>query len=145
MMIVDVRSSIYDVNIAFAVNYRNLKARILILRFEQKDLRIEGRNIGFDDYMNLVLDDAEKVNIKKKSRKTLGENDEHYVDQLNIGLSVLLILPLVYLHYPDSNLEADDFMIEEVLQKANASYAGYGIVHFDSIHLLVPLFVWVAV
>ena len=27
---------------------------------------------GFDEYMNLVLDDAEEVHIKKKSRKTLG-------------------------------------------------------------------------
>ncbi|KAH1255334.1 Small nuclear ribonucleoprotein E [Glycine max] len=49
-----------------------LKARIQIWLFEQKDLRIEGRIIGFDEYMNLVLDDAEEVNVKKKSRKTLG-------------------------------------------------------------------------
>ncbi|KAA3468390.1 small nuclear ribonucleoprotein E-like [Gossypium australe] len=62
------------------------KARIQIWLFEQKDLRIEGRIIGtsqgtlpekviepgFDEYMNLVLDDAEEVNVKKKSRKSLG-------------------------------------------------------------------------
>ncbi|KAK3411172.1 hypothetical protein EUGRSUZ_J03147 [Eucalyptus grandis] len=48
------------------------KARIQIWLFEQKDLRIEGRIIGFDEYMNLVLDDAEEVNVKKKTRKTLG-------------------------------------------------------------------------
>ncbi|OIS97104.1 hypothetical protein A4A49_04200 [Nicotiana attenuata] len=48
------------------------KARIQIWLFEQKDLRIEGRIIGFDEYMNLVLDDAEEVNVKKKSRKQLG-------------------------------------------------------------------------
>ncbi|KAL5102318.1 hypothetical protein RYX36_006645, partial [Vicia faba] len=35
----------------------------LIFRFLQS---------GFDEYMNLVLDDAEEVNVKKKSRKTLG-------------------------------------------------------------------------
>ncbi|KAF7123178.1 hypothetical protein RHSIM_Rhsim12G0214100 [Rhododendron simsii] len=49
-----------------------MKARIQIWLFEQKDLRIEGRIIGFDEYMNLVLEDAEEVNIKKKSRKALG-------------------------------------------------------------------------
>ncbi|CAN0890505.1 Small nuclear ribonucleoprotein E [Linum grandiflorum] len=49
-----------------------IKARIQIWLFEQKDLRIEGRIIGFDEYMNLVLDDAEEVNVKKKSRKSLG-------------------------------------------------------------------------
>ncbi|KAH9297165.1 hypothetical protein KI387_028847, partial [Taxus chinensis] len=48
------------------------KARIQIWLFEQKDLRIEGRIIGFDEYMNLVLEDAEEVSIKKKTRKVLG-------------------------------------------------------------------------
>lgn len=28
---------------------------------------------GFDEYMNLVLDEAEEVNVKKKTRKVLGE------------------------------------------------------------------------
>ncbi|KAL4560100.1 hypothetical protein LXL04_032249 [Taraxacum kok-saghyz] len=50
----------------------NDKARIQIWLFEQKDLRIEGRIIGFDEYMNLVLEDAEEVSIKKKTRKALG-------------------------------------------------------------------------
>ena len=27
---------------------------------------------GFDEYMNLVLDDAEELSIKKKTRKALG-------------------------------------------------------------------------
>uniref|UniRef100_A0A0E0LR84 Small nuclear ribonucleoprotein E n=1 Tax=Oryza punctata TaxID=4537 RepID=A0A0E0LR84_ORYPU len=48
------------------------KARIQIWLFEQKDLRIEGRIIGFDEYMNLVLDDAEEINVKKDTRKSLG-------------------------------------------------------------------------
>ncbi|KAK8916737.1 hypothetical protein KSP39_PZI022258 [Platanthera zijinensis] len=30
---------------------------------------------GFDEYMNLVLDDADEVNVKKNTRKPLGEND----------------------------------------------------------------------
>ncbi|KAI3904687.1 hypothetical protein MKW98_014867, partial [Papaver atlanticum] len=49
------------------------KARIQIWLFEQKDTRIEGRIIGFDEYMNLVLDEAEEVNIKKNTRKSLGK------------------------------------------------------------------------
>ncbi|XP_027903716.1 small nuclear ribonucleoprotein E-like [Vigna unguiculata] len=48
------------------------KARIRISFFQEKELRIEGRLVGFDDSMNLVLDDAEEVNIEKKTRKTLG-------------------------------------------------------------------------
>ncbi|KAF6149055.1 hypothetical protein GIB67_018633 [Kingdonia uniflora] len=31
-----------------------------------------GFSLGFDEYMNLVLDDAEEVNIKKKTKKPLG-------------------------------------------------------------------------
>ncbi|URD87064.1 Small nuclear ribonucleoprotein E, partial [Musa troglodytarum] len=49
-----------------------IKARIQIWLFEQKDLRIEGRIIGFDEYMNLVLEEAEELNVKKKTRKPLG-------------------------------------------------------------------------
>ncbi|GKA09968.1 small nuclear ribonucleoprotein E-like protein [Tanacetum coccineum] len=46
------------------------KTRIQIWLFQQKDLRIEGRIIGFDEYMNLVLDEAEEVSIKKKKKPT---------------------------------------------------------------------------
>ena len=33
---------------------------------------IEGQIVGFDEYMNLVLDEAEEVNKKKGTRKTIG-------------------------------------------------------------------------
>merc|ERR1711868_283330 len=48
------------------------KARIQIMLYENTDMRIEGRIIGFDEYMNLVLDDAEEISRKKESRKALG-------------------------------------------------------------------------
>mmetsp|Transcript_30651 Transcript_30651/g.61558 ORF Transcript_30651/g.61558 Transcript_30651/m.61558 type:complete len:88 (+) Transcript_30651:129-392(+) len=48
------------------------KTRIQVWLYENTDLRIEGRIIGFDEYMNLVLDDAEEMSIKKKTRKSLG-------------------------------------------------------------------------
>ena len=48
------------------------KAKIQIWLYDQSDLRIEGRIIGFDEYMNLVLDDAEEVSVKRNSRKALG-------------------------------------------------------------------------
>jgi len=48
------------------------KARIQIWLFEQKDMRIEGRIIGFDEYMNLVLEDAEEISVKRKTCKPLG-------------------------------------------------------------------------
>jgi small nuclear ribonucleoprotein E len=36
------------------------------------NLRLEGHIVGFDEYMNLVLDDAEEYHMRTKSRKTLG-------------------------------------------------------------------------
>ena len=42
--------------------------------YEQVNMRIEGCIIGFDEYMNLVLDDAEEIHSKTKSRKQLGKN-----------------------------------------------------------------------
>lgn len=48
------------------------KQKIQIWLFDQTDLRIEGRIIGFDEYMNLVLDEAEEVSVKRKTRKALG-------------------------------------------------------------------------
>ena len=54
--------------------FRFLQSRqkIMVWLYEQKDLRIEGRIIGFDEYMNLVLDDAAEVSVKHKTRKSLG-------------------------------------------------------------------------
>lgn len=48
------------------------KQRIQVWLFDQADLRIEGKIIGFDEYMNLVLDEAEEVSMKRKTRKPLG-------------------------------------------------------------------------
>eukprot|EP00287_Rhodomonas_sp_CCMP768_P002398 CAMPEP_0196718114 /NCGR_PEP_ID=MMETSP1091-20130531/1394_1 /TAXON_ID=302021 /ORGANISM="Rhodomonas sp., Strain CCMP768" /LENGTH=82 /DNA_ID=CAMNT_0042058693 /DNA_START=222 /DNA_END=470 /DNA_ORIENTATION=+ len=48
------------------------KSRIQVWLYEQTDLRIEGQIIGFDEYMNLVLDNAEELSMKKKTRKGLG-------------------------------------------------------------------------
>ena len=58
--------------ITLIFRFLQTKARIQIMLYEQTDLRIEGRIIGFDEYMNLVLDDAEEISIKKKTRKQLG-------------------------------------------------------------------------
>ena len=35
-------------------------------------MRIEGKIIGFDEYMNVVLDEAEEIDMKKQKRRDLG-------------------------------------------------------------------------
>ncbi|XP_057582639.1 small nuclear ribonucleoprotein E isoform X3 [Hippopotamus amphibius kiboko] len=48
-----------------------IRSRIQVWLYEQVNMRIEGCIIGFDEYMNLVLDDAEEIHSKTKSRKQL--------------------------------------------------------------------------
>jgi len=48
------------------------KSRIQLMLYENTTTRIEGVLMGFDEYMNLVLDDAEELNMKKKTSTKLG-------------------------------------------------------------------------
>ncbi|WZN64314.1 small nuclear ribonucleoprotein E [Chloropicon roscoffensis] len=48
------------------------KTRVQIWIYEMTDLKIEGVIVGFDEYMNLVLDDAYEVYKKKNTRTALG-------------------------------------------------------------------------
>ncbi|KAI9023262.1 hypothetical protein DFJ74DRAFT_668300 [Hyaloraphidium curvatum] len=49
------------------------RTRVSIWLFEQTDTRIEGKIIGFDEFMNMVIDDAEEVSMKAEGgRKQLG-------------------------------------------------------------------------
>uniref|UniRef100_A0A8C5LH01 Small nuclear ribonucleoprotein E n=1 Tax=Jaculus jaculus TaxID=51337 RepID=A0A8C5LH01_JACJA len=53
--------------------FRYLRSRIQVWLYEQGNMQIEGCIIGFDEHMNLVLDDAEEIHSKTKSRKQLGQ------------------------------------------------------------------------
>ncbi|XP_002154306.1 small nuclear ribonucleoprotein E isoform X1 [Hydra vulgaris] len=61
---------VQPINLIF--RYLQNRARIQIWLYEQNNLRIEGHIIGFDEYMNLVLDDAQEVHVKNKTKKQLG-------------------------------------------------------------------------
>merc|ERR1712039_339831 len=52
--------------------YLQNRSRVQVWLSEQADLRIEGRILGFDEYMNLVIDDAEEIQVKKKTRRAIG-------------------------------------------------------------------------
>jgi len=45
---------------------------VQIWMYENSDVCIEGRIVGFDEYMHLVLDDAEEVLEKKGKRVAVG-------------------------------------------------------------------------
>eukprot|EP00752_Nemacystus_decipiens_P012439 g11020.t1 len=48
------------------------RTRVQIWLYENTKMRIEGQILGFDEYMNLVLDEAEEVDMKSDERKQLG-------------------------------------------------------------------------
>jgi small nuclear ribonucleoprotein E len=41
--------------------YFQTKSRVEIWLFDNTELRIEGRIIGFDEYMNCVLEEADEI------------------------------------------------------------------------------------
>jgi small nuclear ribonucleoprotein E len=61
---------VQPINLIF--RYLQNRSRVDVWLYENINLRIQGHIVGFDEYMNLVLDDAEEYHIKKKTRKTLG-------------------------------------------------------------------------
>jgi len=61
---------VQPINLIF--RYLQNRSRIQVWLYEQTTTRIEGYIIGFDEYMNLVLDDAEEILLKKNQRKKIG-------------------------------------------------------------------------
>lgn len=48
------------------------RTRIMIWVYENTNIAFEGRIVGFDEYMNVVLADAEEIDLKKETRTELG-------------------------------------------------------------------------
>ncbi|EDO05861.1 putative small nuclear ribonucleoprotein E [Babesia bovis T2Bo] len=46
--------------------------RVQIWLYDQPNLKIEGKIRGFDEYMNMVLEDVEELYVKKQERRALG-------------------------------------------------------------------------
>eukprot|EP00118_Oscarella_pearsei_P024934 m.307146 g.307146 ORF g.307146 m.307146 type:complete len:88 (+) comp41956_c0_seq1:60-323(+) len=61
---------VQPINLIF--KYLQNRTRVQIWLYEQTKFRVEGVITGFDEYMNLVLENAEEVNMKNKNRKSLG-------------------------------------------------------------------------
>ncbi|XP_013376376.1 PREDICTED: small nuclear ribonucleoprotein E-like [Chinchilla lanigera] len=61
---------VQPINLIF--RYLQNRSWVQVWLYEQVNIRIEGCIAGFDEYMNLVLDEAEEIRSKIKSRKQLG-------------------------------------------------------------------------
>ncbi|CAD6189822.1 unnamed protein product [Caenorhabditis auriculariae] len=61
---------VQPVNLIF--RYLQNRTRVQIWLYEDVTHRIEGYIIGFDEFMNIVFDEAEEYNVKTKNRNKLG-------------------------------------------------------------------------
>merc|ERR1712168_724894 len=61
---------VQPINLIF--RYLQNRSRVSVWLYENVNTRIEGHIIGFDDYMNLVMDGAEEIHTKKGTRKPVG-------------------------------------------------------------------------
>ena len=61
---------VQPINLIF--RFLQTRSRVQVWLYENVNLRLEGHIVGFDEYMNLVLDEAEEYHVRTKSRKSLG-------------------------------------------------------------------------
>jgi small nuclear ribonucleoprotein E len=61
---------VQPINLIF--RYLQNRTKVSVWLYENVNTRIEGHIVGFDEYMNLVLDDAAEVHLKKRTRKEVG-------------------------------------------------------------------------
>lgn len=73
------------INLIF--QYLKSKARVQLWLYDQTRLRIEGQILGFDEYMNLVLHEAEEIDVKSKTKRYIGRI-------LLKGDNITLIVPI---------------------------------------------------
>ena len=62
---------VQPINLIF--RFLQQKDRVSIWLYENTKMRIEGIIIGFDEYMNVVLDQAEEHFIKTKTKRSIGK------------------------------------------------------------------------
>jgi len=64
------KALVQPVNVMF--RHLQTKEKVEIWLFDNKYVRMEGIIRGFDEYMNLVLDEVFEVNYKAQTRQDLG-------------------------------------------------------------------------
>ncbi|GAA5936854.1 hypothetical protein JCM1841_005499 [Sporobolomyces salmonicolor] len=78
------------------VIFKHLQAgtRVQIWLFDNVEQRLEGKILGFDEFMNVVLDSAEEVWVKDTKTKTAG--DRNKLGRLLLkGENITLIQPVL--------------------------------------------------
>ncbi len=61
---------VQPINLIF--RFLQQKEPVNVWLYENVNTRIEGRIVGFDEFMNLVMDDAHEIHTKKRTKKPVG-------------------------------------------------------------------------
>ena len=85
---------VQPINLIF--RYLQNRTLVSVWLYENVNTRVEGRIIGFDEYMNLVLDDACECHVKNGTRKQV-TNLICYVLTKSLWLLSFLTVLLFYL------------------------------------------------
>ncbi|ORY31782.1 putative small nuclear ribonucleo protein E [Naematelia encephala] len=64
---------VQPINILFS--YLQKRQRVLIWLYDNTEFRMEGYIAGFDEFMNVVVDDTEEVYIEKPGKETKPRRD----------------------------------------------------------------------
>ena len=59
--------------LAVVFKFLTNKARVQVWLYDNNDFRLEGKIIGFDEFMNIVLDETYEIKTKTKASKPLGK------------------------------------------------------------------------
>ncbi|ORY88304.1 putative small nuclear ribonucleo protein E [Leucosporidium creatinivorum] len=65
------RVMVQPINVIF--KHLQAGARVSVWLYDNTEQRIEGKIIGFDEFMNVVLDEAEEVWLKETKTKKVGD------------------------------------------------------------------------
>ncbi len=59
--------------LAVVFKFLQSKARVEIWLFDNSEFRLEGKILGFDEYMNIVMDETYEIKTKSKESRPLGK------------------------------------------------------------------------
>ncbi len=59
--------------LAVVFKFLQSKSRVEVWLFDNDNIRFEGKILGFDEYMNIVLDETYEIKTKTKTSRLLGK------------------------------------------------------------------------
>ena len=59
--------------LAVIFKFLQSKSRVELWLYDNNDIRLEGKILGFDEYMNIVLDETYEIQMRNNTSRPLGK------------------------------------------------------------------------